>query len=241
MPGIKKQVKKWVKKIPVAFTKSQRYDAWTKKIIDSVTTINSNCIDAGTHEGAIFDLFLEHAPKGHHFGFEPIPVLFEGLQKKYASCKNCSIHNIALSNKKGATSFNYVLSNPSYSGIKKRKYDRKKEDDTLIEVQTDLLDDLIPKELPIRFIKIDVEGGEMDVLKGAVRLLGDYHPFLVFEFGIGGSDIYGTTPEEMFAFLSRFNYKVSLLDSFLKKKPSLSQKDFSDQFYEKKNCYFIAH
>ncbi len=238
---IKNQLKEIIKKLPVAFTKNQQYDRLTKKIIQKHLQTKSNCIDIGMHKGEIFDLFLKQAPQGNHFGFEPIPILFNELEKKYSVKENCRLFQIALSNEKKISPFNYVITNPAYSGIKKRKYDRKDEIDSSIEVQTDLLDNLIPGNITIDFIKIDVEGGEMPVLEGGKKLLAVNHPIIVFECGIGASDLYGTTPEKLFSFFEALNYKISLLNDFLNNKKPLSSAHFSDQFYQNKNYYFVAH
>lgn len=233
-------LKKLVKKLPVRFTKNQRYDHLTRTIIKRFCERDSNYIDVGTHKGEILDLFLKQCPGGIHFGFEPIPALFETLQKKYAGRSNCRLFQLALSNQKSTTSFNYVLSNPAYSGIKKRVYDRKQEKDQLITVQTDRLDNVIPDGLPVRLIKIDVEGGEMDVLEGAEKVLSGFKPLVIFECGLGGSDIYGTTPERVFDFFSSRGYRIFLLDAFVRNKPALTREALADQFYNRKNYYFIA-
>ena len=81
------------------------------------------------------DLILKSAPLGQHLGFEPIPTMYKDLKTKYAQAENCTILDIALSNEEGETSFNYVISNPAYSGIKKRSYDKPNEQDTSITVQ----------------------------------------------------------------------------------------------------------
>src|SRR5690606_21594008 len=119
----------------------------------------SNCLDVGCHKGEILDLFLQYAPQGTHYGFEPIPGLYEDLKKKYGALENCRLFDIALSDKKGTSSFNYVVSNPSYSGLLKRNYDHPNEQDTLITVRTERLDDLLPPDFRVDLIKIDVEGG----------------------------------------------------------------------------------
>lgn len=226
--------------LPFTFTRNQLYDRLTKKIIQARLHNNSNCIDVGCHKGEIFDLFLKYAPAGHHFGFEPLPHLYRQLKEKYAGL-DCTISPVAISDKKGVCNFNYVISNPAYSGLLKRKYDRAHERDTSIEVETDLLDHLIPPHLPIDLIKIDVEGGEWNVLKGATRILSQFHPLLVFECGLGGSDIYGTTPAGIFSFLQEYHYKLSLLDDYLKGRPAIDLAEFTRQFETGDNYYFIAH
>src|SRR5690606_22337388 len=99
-------------------------------------------------------------------------------------------------------SFNYVVSNPSYSGLVKRKYDRPDEKDTTIEVETDLLDNVLPDDYKPTLIKIDVEGGELRVLEGAKSIIAKTKPVIIFEHGIGASDMYGATPEQVFTLLA---------------------------------------
>ena len=232
--------KSFLKKSPVAFSKNHRYDILTRKIIQQHCYVHSNCIDVGAHNGQVTDWFLKFCPQGMHYSFEPIPFLFEELKKKYRNIKNCKVFELALSDEKGISSFNYVISNPAYSGLKKRVYDRKNEKDTTIEVHTDTLDNCVPPGIKIDFIKIDVEGAEMKVLQGAKKILTNDHPILVFEFGIGGSDIYGTTPQMLHSFFNELNYEIFLLENFIDKKNSLALDDLEEQFTSKRNYYFVA-
>ena len=233
-------VKSLLKKLPIAFTKNQQYDAQTVKILKKICRPDSNCIDVGCHKGEMLDLILKYAPKGQHDCFEPLPDLYAGLiQKKYPP--NCRFYDLALSRESGSTSFNYVVSNPSYSGILRRRYDRPNEEDTLITVKTELLDNIIPLEKVIDFIKIDVEGAEMLVLEGAQKTINRCKPIIVFEHGLGASDVYGTTPRQIFSFFEKNNMYISLMRDWLSKKPPLSIEAFEQQFNLSKNYYFIAH
>lgn len=230
-----------LKALPVAFTQNQRYDRLTTQVIRKVCRPDSNCVDVGCHKGEILDLLLQAAPQGLHYGFEPIPVLFENLKAKYAGHQNCRLLDIALSDQPGTSSFNYVVSNPSYSGLLKRRYDRPNEEDTLITVRTERLDDLLPRSQRVDLIKIDVEGGEMLVLRGAVETLAHWKPVVIFEHGLGASELYGSSPEQLFDLLSGCGLSISLLDRFLKNQPPLSQEDFARQYYQRINYYFVAY
>jgi FkbM family methyltransferase len=233
-------IKRLVKKLPIAFTKNQQYDAQTVQILKQICRPDSSCVDVGCHKGEMLDLILKFAPQGQHYCFEPLPNYFQELTTKNYPA-NCHFFDVALSNVTGSTSFNYVVSNPPYSGIKQRRFDRPHEDVQLITVQTALLDDILPADTPVDFIKIDVEGAEMLVLEGAVKTLSRSQPVVVFEHGLGGSDIYGTTPSQLFDFFEKLNYSVGLMRDFLAKKPPLSKNGFEKQFYESKNYYFIAY
>lgn len=239
--GILLNLKRLIKKLPIVFTKNQQYDMETKQIIQKVCKVKSNAIDVGTHEGAILDLLIQQSPNGFHFGFEPIPALQKSLRSKYANNKQIKLFELALTDTSGETAFNYVLSNPSYSGIKKRKYDRRNETDTTITVKTNTLDAVIlPLKQTIDFIKIDVEGGEMAVLKGAEELIKRDQPVIVFECGIGGTDMYNTTPAHLFEFFTQLGYDIFLMKDFLQVKSPFSKQAFEEQYYEKLNYYFVA-
>jgi len=233
-------IKNLIKKLPIAFTRNQKYDRQTRQVIKMVCKPESNCIDVGCHKGEILDYIRRVAPGGTHYGFEPIPELFEKLNSKYKNT-NCIVQPLAVSNTKGQASFNYVISNPSYSGFKKRTYDRPNEKDFEITVDTDLLDNIIPQNLNIDFIKIDVEGAELLVLEGAERLIKKNKPVIVFEYGIGGSDFYESNPDRIFLLLENHGLSVSLLDRWLKKLPPLALEEFKREYYQKLNFFFIAY
>lgn len=227
--------------MPFDFTKNQRYDRLTQQVIRRACRPNSLCVDVGCHKGEILDLFLKAAPHGIHFGFEPIPVLFQNLKEKYAGRSNCHFYDLALSNQQGTSSFNYVVSNPSYSGLLKRRYDRPNEEDTLITVRTERLDDIIPAEMRVDLMKIDVEGGELMVLEGAVATLKRSKPIVIFEHGLGASELYGSTPEKVFDLLQSCGLSVSLLDRFMQNDRAFTREEFAQQYYDRLNYYFIAY
>lgn len=232
-------IKKWLKKIPFPITKNHEYDLQAKQVLRKALTPTSNCIDVGCHEGEFIDLFLKFAPNGKHVGFEPLPDYYEHLKKNYPS--NCSFHNLALSNEKGTSTFNYVISNPAYSGLQKRKYDKEGEQDTTIMVDKDRLDAIIPTTDRVDFIKIDVEGGEYQVLQGAMQLLQRHKPIVIFEHGLGAADVYHTTPEMIYDLFKECGMQVSLMKFWLKGKASFDKTAFCKQFYQNLNYYFIAY
>lgn len=233
-------IKHLIKQIPVDITLNQKYDTQTRKVIMKHCAANSNCIDVGCHKGEIMDLFLQYAPEGHHIGFEPIPMLFDNLRIKYAGQAHCTVSDIALSHQKGTSSFNYVVSNPAYSGLVKREYDRKDEKDTSISVVTDLLDNVKPAGFKTDLIKIDVEGGEYQVLKGAINTLRNDKPIVIFEHGLGASNCYGTTPKQVFELFSECNYEITTMAGWLKGQKSFTLLEFEEQFHKAINYYFLA-
>ncbi len=148
-------------------TKNLKYDRLTRIILKRYVKRNYNCIDVGCHKGEILDLILNYSPEGKHYAFEPIPYLFNELKNKY----KVEIFPYALSDRSGEATFQLVKNAPAYSGIKRRRYDITNPVIEEIKVELKTLDEIIPLTEKIHLIKIDVEGGEFGVLKGAKNLL----------------------------------------------------------------------
>lgn len=217
------------------------YDLQTAALIERVLDRGSNCIDVGCHVGAILDHMLKNAPGGRHFAFEPLPHLFAGLREKYGGNPRVSLHEVALSDASGETTFQHVVTNPGYSGILRRRYDRPHEDVVEIRVKLARLDDIVPADLPIRLVKIDVEGAELGVLKGGLETLRRSRPFVVFEHGLGGSDHYGTRPEMVHDLFTGLGMKVSTMADWFAGRPPLSRAALAEQFDKGINYYFLAY
>ncbi len=226
----------------VSVTRNQRYDSRTRKILKKVLTADSTCIDIGCHIGEILDLMIRHAPKGRKFGFEPIPELHQFLVSKYSGFSNVTISPVALYDKHGETTFQHVLNAPAYSGIRKRKYDGKHVEIEQITVETARLDDLIPAGLRIDLVKIDVEGAEFRVMRGAVNMLKRWKPVVIFEFGLGAADFYDSSPKDLYDFLmSDCGMKVTTLKGYLEQAPALSMAEFIQCYETGSEYYFVAY
>jgi FkbM family methyltransferase len=244
--GLRLQMKQLLKRLftvlHISVTRNQKYDAYTRKIIRCSLKSDSNCIDIGCHKGEILDLMIEGAPHGKKIGFEPIPELFQFLCQKYEGDPNVAIHPTALYDQTGTTTFQHVLNAPAYSGIKKRKYDGKQVDIDQITVMTGLLDHIIPDDLRIDFVKIDVEGAEFKVMKGGLKTLKRCKPVIIFEFGLGAAEFYNSKPNDLHAFLTKdCGMKISTLKGFLNQTPELSESQFRTMFENGTEYYFAAH
>ncbi len=235
---LKNIAKKIILRSPFAFTQNERYDRLTKEIIKKNCGQNSVCIDVGAHDGKILKMMLDAAPQAAHYAFEPIPELFQFLKQRFR--KNVKTYCIALSDKKETTSFNLVLTDMAYSGLLKRAYD-KKENDISIFVETELLDAIIPANEKIALIKMDVEGAELLVMKGAIKTIQQSKPILLFEFGKVGAVAYNYNDKDMFQFINEtLQYNIFILEDWLKNKPSLSQHNFSKNYNSAEEYFFVA-
>jgi len=82
----------------------------------------------------------------------------------------------------------------------------------IINIPVTTLDNIIYEcninnSLNISFIKIDVEGGEFDVLLGSEKILLNHKPVVIFEDGmLSNADLYGYNKEEYFQYFERLGY-----------------------------------
>ncbi len=215
-----------------------RYDLQTFYIINKVLQADSNTIDVGAHVGEVLEKMIFSAPNGKHFAFEPLPHLYTLLNEKYGN--SATIYPFALSDRNDKADFNYVVSNPFYSGLREQVYPGE-ETIEVINVDIRKLDDIIQPELPIDLIKIDVEGAEYLALKGAKRILERWKPVIIYEQGLGSAEYYDTRPGEFFDYLASFGYCVSLMDYFIAGLEPFSKEEYCLQFQKRYNYYFIAY
>jgi FkbM family methyltransferase len=169
---------------------------------------DSNCVDIGANEGKVLRQFLDVAPLGHHMAFEPLPELARHLRETYPVAE---VRELALANQRGMADFVRVVDDPGYSGLRRQDYRRAVETET-IKVQVDRLDDCLPDEYQPALIKIDVEGAELDVLKGAMDTITRWRPLIIFEHHKMGASGYGAGPAWIYPFFRSTGYEIMDID-----------------------------
>ena len=220
------------------------YDRLSLLVMRRVLGPDSVAVDVGCHRGDVLADMIATAPQGRFLAFEPLPEMYQQLQQRFAADPRVRLFRLALSDRSGRSSFNHVVSNPAYSGLEKRQYDRPDERDQRIEVATERLDAVVAHEQPgrIALIKLDVEGGEYQVLEGAAQVLQHDRPIILFEHGRGASDCYGTTPEAMWQLLvEQQDMHIYLLNDWLGGQAPLSQQQFVDGFHHGPEYFYLAH
>jgi FkbM family methyltransferase len=207
------------------------------QIISRIVGENSNCVDIGCNKGHILWYILKFAPNGNHFAFEPIPALVQYLKERFP---HVHIYELALSDFTGETNFYHVVNCPGLSGFHRQIYHRLDEEVKEIKVRTENLDNILPEGLKIHFIKIDVEGAELLVFRGAVRTIKRDKPFILFEHGSNFTASYGLTSEMVYDLLvDQCSLNISLMSDWLEGKAPLSRQAFISQAAIHYN--FLAH
>jgi FkbM family methyltransferase len=139
----------------------------------------------------------------HHFrgrvrlaAFEPQKSLANriAVSAMLNDTPNVEVFDVLLGEAEGSTEL-FVASNTAHASLRPRSRDAKP---TTLPVVT--LDSLLEREAlpPPALIKLDVEGSELSVLRGAVRTLKAHQPYLIFEadenmrrFGYTKKELFG--------------------------------------------------
>lgn len=238
---LKHAIKNTLMELSLPVTRNMRYDLLTRRVLQRVLVPTSNCIDVGALDGDFTALYRRFAPQGRHWAFEPIPAQYEKVAARFSEDAGVTVVNAAVADFAGDSTFNHVVSNPSYSGLQKRRYDRKEEEDTNITVEVTTLDAAVPTDVKVDFIKIDVEGAELGVLQGAQRLIAASQPVVVFEFGKGASDVYGTGPSHIWDYFEAVGMQLYLPDTWLKGRPAMTKATLAQHYNSNDEYYFLAH
>lgn len=220
------------------FHPAEKDDRLALRVMKRALQDDSNCIDVGAHRGAMLQEIRRFAPRGRHFAIEPLPEFADRLRQRYG---DVTVVSCALSDHSGETTFQYVRSNPAYSGIRRRQYPGS-EDVTEIRVPLRTLDEILPPELPVALIKLDVEGGEEAVLRGGVGVIRRHQPLILFEHERGAADKYDSGPDEIWELLVHgCGLQISLMSSWLEGDAPLSASAFREHFDRGLSSYFLAH
>jgi FkbM family methyltransferase len=190
---------------------------WDKRVYLSFVRRGDIVIDVGANVGA-HAVFLSHLVRGEGrvLAFEPLAPNIEALGEtilRRSRISNISIFQLAVGNP-GKAREEVVISAPggdltqaslrvhgagSWEGkTKVREYNASLTGlDRQAEVQA------LPS---IEFIKIDVEGGELDVLKGAAQTIRRHHPLIYCEVYEKWATSFGYTPADFFGYVRSLGY-----------------------------------
>ncbi|HXH73686.1 MAG TPA: FkbM family methyltransferase [Bacteriovoracaceae bacterium] len=140
------------------------YDLALSEMIYRLVRPGDVVLDIGANIGYTSRLILDClGEKGNLFSYEPVPELFSLLQQNVPDGPVMKAFNFALSSQTGEATLNLPDSFQDNEGIASLE---KRDDGKQITIQTKTLDSLM-SDKKVRLMKIDVEGHELSVLKGA--------------------------------------------------------------------------
>lgn len=158
--------------------------------------------DIGAADGDWFDTFALHAFDANVRGllFEANLTSAGKLDERYADDPTVSVINCAVSDRHALGLFNHGDFRQHSSLYRRGERSEFVPMNTVLNIAVD------SNMFPV-VMKIDVEGAEMDVLRGASSVLNDHRPYVQFEYGGAWRDARATR-NEAFKLFDSLNYKV---------------------------------
>jgi FkbM family methyltransferase len=165
--------------------------------------------DIGANKGSFIYWLSVWVGEGRVVAFEPQPALASALADV---CRAVGLGNVAVEAKavfSRAGEQELFLPTGHQPGASLNAHAVQGERFTTLSVPTIALDDYFTDQDRITLLKIDVEGAELDVLRGAERILRQHAPLLVFE--CENRHLASGQVEDVFAWLGRFGYQGSFI------------------------------
>jgi FkbM family methyltransferase len=176
-----------------------------RAILAAKLRAESTFVDVGANTGQWTKEALRCAPGGRHLAFEPVPALHEEMTR---ALPEVDVREVALGEEIGTARFCHFAGMPAWSGLRQRpEVAPQTGRPAWIRVRVSRLDDEIGDLAPA-VVKIDVEGGELAVLRGATATIARSQPLVVFEHQPEAAALYGHTSSEVWAFFDERGMRI---------------------------------
>jgi FkbM family methyltransferase len=205
------------------------YESDYLKIMKQFVPPGSEAIDVGANFGVYtYHLSRLVGSKGKVYSFEPLPFVFSILKKTFGNQNNVQLFEEALSNQNQAVcdiTIPYLPGGylePALATLYSRPASNQKK---IVQVQLKKLDHYFGSFRKLSFIKVDIEGHELEFLEGAAEVIKTFHPVIQLE-----ADKIGPFEDQLFFWARSFNYQIyNLTDQKLS--PAKGTLSFSNNIY----------
>ncbi|MGB4850480.1 MAG: FkbM family methyltransferase [Saprospiraceae bacterium] len=170
-------------------------------------------IDVGANQGEFSVYASSKLTNGRVLAFEPVSKIRSLLREnqRINNLQNLEIYDFGLSDQEGSLPIYTTSDTIHHHGYNEGLSTLYKTDERNIfeeQVSLKVFDDIFFKQMTrIDFIKIDVEGAELYVLKGMYKSLLKFKPELLIEINEGAFNAAGYSTSELISFLKDLNYK----------------------------------
>ena len=185
-------------------------DRAERRLLARYLTPGSTVVDAGANIGVYSQFLARYVGSGGVVhSFEPSPENFGRLHAALSRFPNVRLNQLAVSDKTGDA----LLYVSEELNVDHRAYPTEGETRRTLCIQSTTLDDYFKAWERVDFIKMDVQGYELHVLRGAKRVMQENPGIkLLIEFWPYGLKQAGTRWEELIEILRHFGMDLMLVN-----------------------------
>lgn len=193
-------------------------------------------VDIGAHLGSVFTAVRRHSPSVNILAIEASPDKAAYLSRRF---QGIQVFNVAVGEMNGEAVFYVNKRRSGYSSLlRPAKTDS---DITPIRVQVRRLDDVVPSELTVDLMKIDVEGAELAAMRGAHRLVKTLRPSVMFESVRHSGESGEHDVLSLFDWFSSRDYQIVIPNRLAHDGPALCREAFLEShFYPRRTTNYFA-
>ncbi len=190
--------------------------------------------DVGANKGEMTKIYRTLLPKSYIYAFEPIPKSYDDLSKLSISDPKTFTYRLAISNKTKRLKFNINQNHKTSSLLKSeiiaKKYWGNNELKTvkIINVDCIKIDDFCNDNniKYINFLKLDIQGSELDALKGAKNLFENKKIQIIYtEISIFNSYLNQGSFPKIVSYLYKYNFELFDIYKVIRRKGRLMEID----------------
>lgn len=194
-------------------------------------------LDVGANVGFVTYQFQKRFPQAEIYCFEPNPSVFQQLKQNYANESHIHLYRQGIADECGELLFNLNANSGTSSFLQPTKYHHDHQARHMLEpiLSPVITLDRFASESQIDHIdilKLDIEGYELNALKGAGQLLTDQNIDIIYtEVNLVRSYENQALFHELTAHLERTNYHLFNLDSFIAQETPVRQAIIGNALY----------
>jgi FkbM family methyltransferase len=205
-------------------------------LITKICGSHKTFIDVGAHIGSIIAKVRHNDSSTKIIAIEAIPQKVKNLQRRFPFVE---VHCCAVGETTREVAFFVDTERSGYSTLA-RPINTSGKPKIEIRVPMQKLDDLV-NAIDVDAIKIDVEGAELGVLRGAVNILRKCRPIIMFESAPQTDNGLGYTKEAIFEFLTSADYCLVVPNRVAQNDAGLTLTGFSEShLYPRRTTNYFA-
>ena len=211
-------------------------DQLATKLVTAICQSHKTFVDVGAHIGSVISEVANTDSTIKIVAVEAVPEKIVQLRRKFPFVE---LHDCAVGESTGESSFFINLRQSGYSSLKKPVSVNELETSE-IRVPIKRLDEIVSSN-NIDVIKIDVEGAELDALRGSTKILNENRPTIMFESAPQLENDLGCVKEDLYEFFLSRDYVVLVPNRIAHNDSGLSKDGFIEShLYPRRTTNYFA-